>query len=184
MLSRFSVARSTSTGRSLAVAMLLLCSSGAWAGTPPGGSVDYGPLSPASVPTLGEWTLGLLGLLMAVVAYRALRGRVNGRLLSNLMLAGGAVAATVAGHGLIREAAAVIAADEQNMSSPSGGTVTGMYWVQLTNTSGVPLRIKAIRPNMGFTTETPPELPECTVNATVSPGAKCNVSFTDSGPRE
>ncbi len=163
--------------RSLPAAMVLLLGSSAWAGTAPGGSVDYGPLPGAtSVPTLGEWTLVLLALLLAVVAYRALRGRVNGRLLSNLILAGGA--ATVVGHGAIQEAEALVL-NEVNMSAPGGGTVSGTYVMQLTNTSGVPLQIKAIRPNEGVSIVAPPEenLPECTVNAVIAPSAKCSVYF-------
>lgn len=179
MLSRFSLMRIRSAARPLAAVGFLLGSSAVWAGVSPGGSIDYGPVTSTSVPTLGEWTLALLALLMAVVAYRALRGRVNGRLLSNLILAGGAAAAAVAGHGLIKEAEAV-AADEQNMSSASGGTVSGHYLVRLTNTSGVLLKIKAIRPNEGVSVLSPGEdyLPECTVNATVAPGAKCSVYFS------
>lgn len=167
------------TGKVLVAQALLLSGTATWAAAVPGGSIDYGPLSTgvAAVPSLSEWMLVLLGLLLAVVAYRALRGRVNGRLLSNLTLAGGALAATVAGHGVIQDAQADLVADEQNMSSPSGGTVTGTNWVQLTNTSGVPLKIKAVRPNEGFRVVSPPELPECDVDVIVLPGNKCNIHF-------
>lgn len=165
----------------LTVLGLSLCGHTAWAGMGSvGGAIDYAPLSSnlAAVPTLGEWMLVLMALLLAVVTYRALRGRVNGRLLSNLTLAGGAVAASAAGHGLIQEAWATYA-DEQNMSSTSGGTVEAIqYWTRLTNTSGVPLKITAIRPNeWSRVVSPPPAAPECTVNLVISPGNACNVAF-------
>lgn len=166
--------------KSLATAALLLCTPVAWAGVPvAGGSIDYGPLaaSVSAVPTLGEWMLVLMGLLLAVAAYRSLRGRVNGRLLSNLTLAGGALAATVAGHGLVQEARA-IAAGVVNMASPTGGTAAATNWTELTNTAGVPLKILAIRPNAGsVVTSPPPASPECTVGFVVSPGNLCNIYF-------
>lgn len=167
-------------GKSLTAFGLLLCGSAAWAGMGVGGFIDYEPLTAtvAAVPSLSEWMLLLLALLLAVVAFRALRGRVNGRLLSNLTLVGGALAAAAAGHGLIQEVRATPTIDE-NMSSPSGGTVeaTG-YLIRLTNTSGVPLKIKAVRPNdWSHVVSPPPEGPECTVNLTVLPGNKCNVQF-------
>ena len=169
------------SGKSLTAFGLLLCGPAAWAGVPVGGTIEYEPLTAnvAAVPSLSEWMLVLLGLLLAVMAYRALRGRVNGRLLSNLTLAGGALAAAAAGHGLIQEVRATPAANEQNMSSASGGTVeTTAYWTRLTNTSGVPLKIKAIRPNeWSHVVSPPPEAPECTVNFVVSPGNTCNVAF-------
>lgn len=168
------------TEKSLTCATLLLCSQVAWAGVPgAGGSIDYGPIasSVAAVPTLGEWMLVLMALLLAVVAYRGLRGRVNGRLLSNLTLVGGALAAAAAGHGLVQEAKAIVA-DQENMSSPSGGTVVASNWTQLTNTAGVPLKIIAIRPNPGSVVNSPPpESPECTVGYVVTPSNKCNIEF-------
>lgn len=181
MLGRFSDARSTLAIRLLATSTLLFCGSAARAGSP-GGSIDYGPISGANVPALGEWTLALMGLLLAVVAYRALRGRVNGRLLSNLILVGGAVAAAASGHDLIREAQAIVELNDYDMSSPSGGTVTGYSWARLTNSSGMPLRIKAIHPNRGSNIQSPPPddgagSPECTVNSVVAPNAKCTVRF-------
>lgn len=179
MLGRYSISRLT---EKLALGTgLLLIGSASWAGMgTAGGAIDYVPLasSVAAVPTLGEWMLVLVALLISVVAFRGLRGRVNGRLLSNMVLAGGALAATLAGHGLIQEVKADMAIDEQNMYSPSGGTVTGTYWTRLTNTSGVPLKIKAIRPNVeSRVVSPPPESPECTVNSIVSPGEKCDILF-------
>lgn len=182
MLAKFSFNRLPR--KSLTTVALLLVGSASWAGgVAPGGSVDYAPLtsSVSAVPTLGEWMLVLMALLVAVVAYRGLRGRVNGRLLSNLTLVAGALAAAAAGHGLVQEAKAIVA-DLENMSSPTGGTVMASYWTQLTNTAGVPLKIIAIRPNPGSVVNSPPpDSPECTVGYVVSPTGKCNIEFIPDG---
>ncbi len=152
----------------------------AHAGIPPGGAIDYAPLA-AAVPSLGEWSLCLLALLLAVVAYRVLRGRFGGRLMSNLLIVGAAVAAGFAGDGVVREAQALVEADDVNMSSATGGTVNGVYWTRLTNTSGVPLQITGIHPNDRVSVHSPPpespESPECTVGTVVNPSAHCDVEF-------
>ncbi|HPR44722.1 MAG TPA: midcut-by-XrtH protein, partial [Ottowia sp.] len=72
--------------------LLALAAGVVQAGVPGGGIVGYAPGSVA-VPTLSEWTLIGLGLLLMVVAYRVLRTRANGRLLANLLVLGGAAAA-------------------------------------------------------------------------------------------
>ena len=173
--------------RPLVFFALSLGSSLTWAGAPIT-SVDYAPLpNAAAVPTLGEWTLILMALLMAVVAYRVLRGRVNGRLLSNAVLAGGAVAATIAGHGVVREVQAAITYADYEMSIPTGGTVEAeSTWIKLINTSGVPLQIKAIRlPSEAFEVVSPIEQsPECKTNLIVSPSASCYFQIRFAYPGE
>ncbi|MFD1711597.1 midcut-by-XrtH protein [Ottowia sp. GY511] len=164
--------------RCSAAAAMLGAGTLAHAGTivPPGGTIDYAPLA-AAVPTLGQWSLALIVLLVVAVAYRVLRGRVGGKLMSNLLILGGAAVATFTGHGVVREAAA-IAAQDVSMSSTTGGSVTGNYWLRATNGTAVTLKITDIRPNEGVTIESPPpEVPECTVGAQVTPGNKCSVHF-------
>lgn len=162
-------------GASIALA-LSLASSGVWAGIPTGASVDYAPLpNAAAVPTLGEWTLILMALLMSVVAYRALRGRVNGRILSNTALITGTLAATLAGHGLVKEVEAAMGYQDYEMSIRTGGTIDGINMMKLINTSGVPQQIKAIRLTGPYPVRVPPqdEAPECNVNLVVAPGNNC-----------
>ncbi|MBH1964981.1 MAG: midcut-by-XrtH protein [Comamonadaceae bacterium] len=170
--------------RSLLAATLLMASSAIWAGIPPP-VIEYGP-GPVStaVPTLGEWTMVLLALLVSVVAYRALRGRVNGRLLSNLALAGGALAATVAGHGLIGKAEAIVETPtELNLMSAGGGSVNAPYWSRLINTSSVPLQIKVITPGYWMTAPLPEgALPRCNVGTVLQPNGKCDTRFTYAAP--
>ena len=95
----------------------------AWAGVPVvPGAIVYAPLSSAApVPTLGEWSLTLMALLLAVVAYRVLRGRVNGRLMTPLLLTGGLAAAGLAGHDLVGLAQAVV--PQVQFSQAAGGSV-------------------------------------------------------------
>ncbi len=146
----------------------------------PGGAVDYEPLPSAvqGVPTLSEWTLLATGLLLVVVAWRVLRARgVNGRLMAHAVLIGGLAASGLAGHDLIRRAEAR-GANDKSMTVATGGTITGIYWLRITNATGVPQRIKAIRPDSGSGIIRPvPETPECTVGLVVQPGTKCNLQF-------
>ncbi len=165
-------------GKALLVTLAVLASAGAaQAGAIPGGAIDYAAADVAGVPALSEWSLALAALLVAALAYRVLRGRVGGRLMSNLLIVGGAVAAAFTGHGVIREAEAISPTDIP-LSSTTGGTVLGNYWVRLTNTSGIAQKIVDIRANRGVVIESPPpEAPECTIGAMIAPGGKCNVSF-------
>lgn len=150
---------------------------------PPSGAIDYGPLA-TSVPTLGVWALLLVALLVAVLAYRVLRERVNGRLLSNVVLVGSAAAAGVAGHDLMQRAEAGGEINSVNLSSVSGGSVNGTDLTQAINTSGIPQQIKAIRPAKSVQVISAPT-PQCQVGAVVQPGAQCNVQFVypDTGTR-
>ncbi|HOB65222.1 midcut-by-XrtH protein [Ottowia sp.] len=148
----------------------------------PGGAVDYEPLLSAAqgVPTLSEWTLLATGLLLVVVAWRVLRARgVNGRLMAHAVLIGGLAASGLAGHELIRRAEAQFIPNAVNMTSPTGGTVTGIYYLKITNATGVPQRIKAIRPDppRSGVLSPAPDTPECTVGLVVQPGNPCYVRF-------
>lgn len=164
--------------RSLAGALFLLTSQ-AWAGTA-GGSITYEPLAAASVPTLGEWSVTLMALLVAVIAYRALKGRVGTRFLANLAMAGGALASVVAGHGWIREAQAAAGYPELSMTQASGGTVSNIPTgtAKIFNHTSVPQKIVAVTPVFGSTV-TPPgaESPVCEVNLVLDGDAHCYVNF-------
>lgn len=152
-----------------------------WAGSP-GGTIDYEPLAAAtSVPTLGEWGLVLMALLVGVVAYRALRGRVNGRLLVHLLLGGGLVTGGLAGGDLVRSARAVSEGpSEVNMTQAGGGSVLVIDYdtvVKVNNVAGVPLRIKAMTPNAEYLHwgDPSPSSPQCTVGLVVPAGGACYV---------
>lgn len=159
------------------------------AGTPINinGTIGYGPLdggSVASVPTLGQWGLALLVLLASVVAYRALRGRVGGRLMAHLLLGGTLAALTWGGAGALRGAWAIVPPVVVNLSAPSGGSVTVSPGVsQLSNNSGVVQQIKSMAINNAESStvhwdDPTPSSPQCQVGTTVQPGASCYVFLT------
>ena len=155
--------------------------SGAWAGNA-GGTIDYGPLpTAASVPTLGEWSLVLMALLVMVVAYRAVRGRVNGRLLTHLLLGGGLAAGGLASGNWVQSVQAMVQTDFP-MTVASGGTVTVTTYnelVTVTNTSAVPLKITRMQTSTESMTWVDPdgETPRCEVGTIVQAGAKCYVKL-------
>lgn len=172
---------SASRTRILLGASLSFSSSVVWAGSLPGAIVEYEPLAvnaATAVPTLGEWTLILMALLVAVVAYRALRGRVNGRLLSNLIVAGGA-AAFIGGHGGIKKAEADVATFDVDLPSRTGGNVNVQTDVvsYLNNVSGVALRIKSITLTRQYLEILPAgsEWPQCAVGLVITPANKCEI---------
>ncbi|HPK32350.1 MAG TPA: midcut-by-XrtH protein, partial [Ottowia sp.] len=107
------------------VGLFGLAASAAYAGSAPGGVVGYAPGSVA-VPTLSEWTLIGLGLLLAALAYRVLRARGHGRLLANLLVVGGAALVGVGGHSLIGSAKAKMFT-EVEMTAASGGAINVPY---------------------------------------------------------
>lgn len=139
--------------------------------------VDYGPLSDgvSAVPTLSEWMLLGTGLLLALVAWRALRSRVNGRLLSNLVLVGAAAVLSWWGAPLVGKAMAA-SYPTVSMTSPSGGTVTVKQLSQITNATGVSQVIRAIRPVYGAIAIPPADAtqrPVCSVGLVMAPAGVC-----------
>lgn len=154
----------------------------AWAGIPVFGTIAYGPLSAAtSVPTLGEWSLLLLALLVMVVAYRALRGRVNGRLLTPLLLGGGLAAMGLASGHWVQSAQAV--PPEVDLTVTSGGSVSVSVVnvpVKVINTTAVSQQIKTLStqfPGASWVAPTSGS-PQCVAGTTVlTVGASCYVQL-------
>lgn len=159
-------------------------SASAQAGTVVVATLDYAPLSvtaTAPVPSLGTWGLALMVLFLAVVAYRALRGRVDGRLLTPVLLAGALGAGGLAGHDLVAVANAMTL-QTGAMTQAAGGTFnfgdSGMW--EITNSSGVPQQVKVLTASESVAFDDPaPMSPQCTVNLVVTPGAKCYVYMRD-----
>ena len=154
---------------------ILGMTSPAWAGFP--GTLTYAPAAATtSTPTLGAWTLLLLAILLAVIAYRVLRSRVNGRQLGHLALIGSLVAGGAASGDLIRLAHAV-AIPVVSMSSATGGTAAlGLGIQQVTNTSGVPQQVTNLTVNTNgdsFVNPGGTYTPQCVVGTVVAPSASC-----------
>ncbi len=160
------------------VGLLGLVASSTYAGSAPGGVVGYAPGSVA-VPTLSEWTLIGLGLLLAVLAYRVLRARGHGRLLANLLVMGGAAAVGVGGHSLVGNANAV--AYQVDMTSATGGALQ-VTWTNVTytvsNATAVTQTITSISAVGGAFESDPMTTPRCTVGLQVSASSVCYVRFT------
>lgn len=164
--------------------------SSAWAGAG-AGYIEYAPLGDgavgvASVPTLGEWSLIVMALLMAAVAYRVLRKRVNGRLLSNLLVVGTlAGLAGYTGHlnNRYSEAHALSAELRIDLDNPAGdqaaiGLPNEVYLV--TNTSEVTQRITAIEAvdedvSVGDVASQGSYDPSCVVGLELNGGDTCYV---------
>jgi hypothetical protein len=114
----------------------------AWAGSPV--TITYGPLA-SSIPALSGWMLGIMGVLLALLAYRGLRNRrVDNKLASLVGLAiAGATLATTA--DFTKEAQATGCSDP-NMCSLNGGTINvGCGTSTVHNMSAQAQEIKVIR---------------------------------------
>ena len=161
------------------VGLFGMAASAAYAGSAPGGVVGYAPGSVA-VPTLSEWTLIGLGLLLAALAYRVLRARGRGRLLANLLVVGGAALVGVGGHSLIGSAKAKMFT-EVEMTAASGGAINVPYvneTIEVLNSTPVAQTITSVAPVGGATESDPGNTPRCTVGLQVPASSVCYVYFT------
>ena len=141
----------------------------------PPGQIDYGPAAVSAVPTLGEWALVALLLALMALAYRQLRGRVNGRVLSSLLVVGATAVLALSGSPLMRVAQAILM--DVSLNQAGGGTVDVRAGVsKLTNTSGVTQTIRAMRVLLpGYQWLEYPGYPQCVVGLVLAPGASCHV---------
>lgn len=157
----------TRTSRLLLGLAAVLGTSGAFAGTPV--LVTYVPAG-SSVPTLSEWTLLALAAVMALLSYRHLRARLQGRPLAALFLAAGAGALALAGGHFGQEALATVNTDT-SLTQQGGGTVTltcGNTGNVINNT-GITVKITSV-------TGTPTPTGTCTSLPTLVPTASCTVT--------
>lgn len=157
----------TRTSRLLLALAATLGTSAAFAG----GSVvvTYVPAG-SSVPTLSEWTILALAMVMALVSYRQLRSRLHGRPLAALFLAAGAGTLALAGGHFGQEALATVGTDT-SLTQQGGGTVTltcGSNGNVINNT-GITVKVTSV-------TGTPTPLGTCTSLPTLVPAASCTVT--------
>ena len=158
----------------------LLGSVSSWAQSGPGG-ITYAPVESQGIPTLSEWGLLATALLLAVLAYRLLRGRLGGRPLASVVLAG-ALGLALAGGGLQLQSAEAQSESEIALSLPGGGLATitdeGEWLVR--NTSGVAQSIVAMTAADGFAFQPPEGTPACAVGMVLTPGAICYLVLEES----
>ncbi len=140
-----------------------------------GGTITYGPPN-HSIPVLSDIMLVVLGLLLAVIAFRVLRSYPGGTPLASL------VALTIAGSAMmpdkiIEQAQAVF----QGMTNAAGGTIAGIpagTEIPIVNTSGATQQVKSVNPNNGCTA-IPTEVnnPQCTQGLIRQNNESCYVHF-------
>jgi hypothetical protein len=141
------------------------------------GTIVYGPL-PQPIPALAGSMLVVLGLLFAVLAFRALRAHSASKPLASIVAVGILVLGAASGNQLIQNAQAIIGF---SFSNPSGGALhidqTGEFPVS--NTSGQTQRIISVTADSGFTIVTPTTgQPQCTAGLTVQNSSLCYINFT------
>lgn len=134
--------------------------------------VSYGPANIASVPTLSEWGLMIMGVVLAGVALHAIRKNASSKTIMSLALSAVVLLGTGLGNQTLQSAWAVLA---PKMDNPAGGATSPFPQyigiVPIQNTTTVPLRIISVTPvevqNAPGTT--------CDPGVIVAPAASCNV---------
>ena len=138
-------------------------------------TISYAPQA-TSVPTLSEWAMLLLVLLLAAFAVYTLRkkGAGAGPLASVLLVSALALGA-MTGEKLIGHANAITRIVLATMSNPAGGTVSPPILsgieTEVANGSGVVQTITGVTP--ASSPITTPGHTTCTVSLVVQPGASC-----------
>lgn len=132
----------------LSILTPLLLSSAAQAGTVPGGTLTYGPLSSSAIPTLGAGALVLLAALLALAVWRMHRsGQLRNNSFLTVALVIGATSAGLGGIQLVDATPPL-----QEFSNPSGGSVPlsdGLNCVG--NGTDLAQRVISIETSPGFT---------------------------------
>ena len=159
--------------RCAGLAAAMMVSTAAHAGTPNGGTITYGP--PAhSIPVLSDLMLVVLGILLAVMAYRALRAHPGGRPLTAIAAVGILGLSMMPGVKFVEKAYGVFVAE---MTNPSGGVVSVPTGVELPvrNATGVTQQIKAVTPPPGGISAPTTGTPTCTPGLTIKSNDPCYV---------
>ncbi len=147
----------------------------AFAGT--AGSITYAPPSHA-IPVLSDVMLMVLGLLLAVLAFRTLRIHGRGQPLSALVALAIMGASMLPGTKFVQEAYATVYG--YIMDSATGGTVAGITTgveFSIGNVSGVAQEVKTVSPPSGYTSAPTIGSPTCASGLIVQPGNACYVYF-------
>jgi len=162
-------------GLAATLALLLASASDAFAGMGCG-TIVYGP--PAeSIPALSDAMLVVLGMLLAVVAFRVLRNYPGGRPLASIVALSIAGLSGISGTNVIQEAYAFIG---YPMTDPNGGSIfigTVGVEVPVANTSGSAQQIKSVTPAPLCSVGTVTIPPACAPGVIVQPANSCNVRF-------
>ncbi len=149
-------------------------------------TISYAPVTPASVPTLSEWALLALALVLALGTAWSLYKKAGRGTTAVLALATALVLGTVTGQDVMGRAEARLA---PTLSLAGGGTTSAFSYsefgtstsgLQITNTSGVALQITAITLTVDSaptTPSVPANTPQCTVGLVLPAGQSCYVTY-------
>ena len=154
------------------------------------GGVGYSPLAAQNVPTLSEWALMGMVMLLGMVAYLAMRIQRRGA--SKLLGLGAMALVALSSAAWNRPAAAVVVPDAL-MSIAAGGTADlphrsalfsfpWTYVYQVQNQTGQAQRVTAVTSISGVSVESPAgSNPECTVGLVLQPNDVCYVKLHNVG---
>ena len=140
-------------------------------------SITYAPAS-TSVPTVSEWGLMLMSVVLAVAAWLVLRRQNSKALMAWAMVA--SLALAIGGSGRwISEAWAI---PSPSMTNNNGGTLdlsvfSGGGEFPINGNQNIPMRIVDLTPTSLSTTGTP----TCAVGLVVPYGGVCYVRFNSCG---
>lgn len=159
--------------RCASLAAAMLSSTAAHAGVAAGGTITYGPPT-HSIPVLSDLMLVALGILLAVMAYRALRAHPGGRPLAAIAAFGILGLSMIPGVKFVEKAYALVVPE---MTNPGGGMVSVPTGIELPvlNATGVTQQIKAVTPPPGGTSAPTTGTPTCTPGLTIKPNDPCYV---------
>lgn len=146
-----------------------------WAGS--GVIITYGPLA-QSVPALSGWMLGIMGLLLALLAYRGILAKRGNNKLASLVGMAIAGSTLTVGVDFTQEARAT-GCSNPNMCTPNGGTIPVVCGSSVTiwNQSGNTQQIQSI-------VQDPPSVNysgTCQVNTVVPANQSCSINVVCGG---
>jgi hypothetical protein len=162
----------------LASSLLLGLWSSAQAQVPTGGTITFGNSLPTSVPTLSEWGMILLSVVLAVLAARAIRRNQHGGTASSVMLAAAGALLVAAAMGMGDRAYAVISGIDAGTAPV--GEAQGFYPgidVPVFNSSSTDRVILSIAPASGYLIFEPGSSPQCQVGMRLPAGSSIPVCY-------
>ncbi len=160
--------------------------------------ITYAPMNATSIPTLSEWAMLVLALLLAAVAIYTLRNKTGGKPLASIILVTALALGGMTGNKLMGNANAAISPSQScnstvrgdpwgpcDLTSASGGTIytyIAPYDVPITNTTAVAQQITAVAFVPYFSPDTPLTQPQCVPGVTVlQPQGICYVRAINNG---
>jgi hypothetical protein len=160
--------------------------------------ITYAPVGTSSIPTLSEWAMLGLALLLAAVALYILRNKSGGKPLASIILVTALALGGTTGNKLMGNADAGVTPSQTcnstvrndpwgpcDLTSVSGGTIytyVAPFDVPITNTTAVAQQITAVVFVSYFSPDTPLTQPQCVPGVTVlQPQGICYVRAVNNG---